>query len=1157
MEKKLLIFFCTIFVLITQNLSAQTSAGCQTGLNLSIPAGDIRTAGILAADLNNGSTGTGSSALIFDVLVGGQYQDSLVLTCDSIGNFTYTLRVSNAGGSSTCQGSGTLINAAGPPGNISIPGSRNINTSSNGTGDCFGRIADYSAAATGSNPWFTDGCNPILIQSIAPNTIWPNNFHSDTIVFTLKDGKTTVTTKVADLTLKDDEVPVLESPATWTPPSTQTVTADPGTCGKRVTFEVPRAGDFTDNCGGPVEVRQITNFAEVGDDIDDIFPIGWNSVIFEVRDSVDNARYYTIEVNVIPDATGLTCPSDTTVNSKTGGLCEQDVSYGQPVSDIIGCRSTFEQTSPGYVFQEVSDVNVPVELEFNLAPDNAINDATLTIYSRGEWDEVDEQITIVGENGIQYGIVSNLAIDCNPNFEFQTFTVPAADINAMAADGVLTFTLTANTEITFSKCPTSAVYGEISYPVGIIHDYPGGASIFDASGTYPVGDTQVTWTDGVNQCINTVTVVDVNPIPISCDGPYTIVGDNNCQGTLPDLVDPALGLVSVDTSLSCSIRTMTFSQGDPIGTLFNDSIRVTISAQDSLGNPASNTCEIVVLVSDTLPPVPTCPANVTVYADNTCTANAGVGALMFTDCDPTTVTVTNDFNNTDDATGLYPIGTTDVIWTATDISGKSASCTMQVIVLDTIAPIFNAYADVTAPNDLGVCNAVVNFSAPTVSSCDSSTVVVTQTDVTGFSSGSAFNEGITTLEFTATDASGNTDTITFDVIVTDNENPTITCPADIAVNIFHYQTTAVVPFSPPTVADNCTAIPPNFTQTDVTGLTSGSSFPIGTTTLEYTAADAAGNRTICSFNIGVSQLPNRPPEPVDTLFVLDEDTQITGSLIRASGIFDPDGDPFVINTVPISGPNNGTISIDNSGQFTYVPNGGFNGTDTVTVEVCDTGAAPQCATFDVVFLVNEVNDPPYFIYEDSTVYNIITFATPNDSILNMCFIAVDPEDNLIIFRNILIPPVEGNLFAFGTGDLCFEYQPSGLYIGRDSTLVEVCDNGTPIACSNLWVKFDVGPPKSLKIPQALTPNGDGLNDEWKIPGLEAFPNNKISIYNRWGTLIWENKGYNNSSIIWRADTNKGLMTGSSEVPTGTYFYVLDLGDGRRQLSGYVHVSNDK
>jgi gliding motility-associated-like protein len=85
------------------------------------------------------------------------------------------------------------------------------------------------------------------------------------------------------------------------------------------------------------------------------------------------------------------------------------------------------------------------------------------------------------------------------------------------------------------------------------------------------------------------------------------------------------------------------------------------------------------------------------------------------------------------------------------------------------------------------------------------------------------------------------------------------------------------------------------------------------------------------------------------------------------------------------------------------------------------------------------------------------------------------------------------------------------------------------------------------IPNAITPNGDGLNDTWIIDCIENFPGNKVVIFNRWGDQVNEFENYDNTSRVWKGTNAKGV-----KVPDGTYYYVLTLKSGNTR-TGWIFV----
>lgn len=82
---------------------------------------------------------------------------------------------------------------------------------------------------------------------------------------------------------------------------------------------------------------------------------------------------------------------------------------------------------------------------------------------------------------------------------------------------------------------------------------------------------------------------------------------------------------------------------------------------------------------------------------------------------------------------------------------------------------------------------------------------------------------------------------------------------------------------------------------------------------------------------------------------------------------------------------------------------------------------------------------------------------------------------------------------------------------------------------------------------AFSPNGDGVNDHWTIPGLEEIPNNNVIIFNRWGDLIVSFESYDNQNVIWDGTNKYG-----DEIPAGTYFYIIEYED-QDNLKGWVEL----
>jgi hypothetical protein len=259
---------------------------------------------------------------------------------------------------------------------------------------------------------------------------------------------------------------------------------------------------------------------------------------------------------------------------------------------------------------------------------------------------------------------------------------------------------------------------------------------------------------------------------------------------------------------------------------------VTLTVTD--GNGYTSTATATVTVLDNTLPTLTAPAAVAVSTDaGQCTASS-VALGTATATDNCSATVKND------APATFPIGTTTVTYTATDASGNVATATQVVTVRDTEQPVLSVPVAKTISTDRGQCSASgVALGTPTAG--DNCGSVMLTNDAPA-----VFPKGITTVTYTATDAAGNKTTATQLVTVTDTEQPVLAVPANLTVSAPASLCGAIVTFNA-TATDNCAA-------TVVTSPASGSTFPVGSTTVRVTATDAAGNSSSGTFTVTVNDV---------------------------------------------------------------------------------------------------------------------------------------------------------------------------------------------------------------------------------------------------------------------------------------------------------------
>ncbi len=89
----------------------------------------------------------------------------------------------------------------------------------------------------------------------------------------------------------------------------------------------------------------------------------------------------------------------------------------------------------------------------------------------------------------------------------------------------------------------------------------------------------------------------------------------------------------------------------------------------------------------------------------------------------------------------------------------------------------------------------------------------------------------------------------------------------------------------------------------------------------------------------------------------------------------------------------------------------------------------------------------------------------------------------------------------------------------------------------------------------FSPNNDGINDFWEIEGIEAHPSNVVTIYNRWGDIVFKMNDYDNQSNVFRGIANTKTGLGGGKLPDGTYFFQFTI-EGEhnfKKLNGYVVI----
>ncbi|MEH6538442.1 MAG: HYR domain-containing protein, partial [Psychroserpens sp.] len=258
----------------------------------------------------------------------------------------------------------------------------------------------------------------------------------------------------------------------------------------------------------------------------------------------------------------------------------------------------------------------------------------------------------------------------------------------------------------------------------------------------------------------------------------------------------------------------------PVGTT-----TVTYTATDNAGNTLAQSFNVI--ISDKELPIIICDSDISQTADpDLCEAAVTITAPVTNDnCG--VASILNDFNGTADASDNYPVGTTTILWTVTDIHNNINSCTQVVTITDDEDPsIVGLSANIPLDSDPGICGAITSWTEPTPDdNCPGSTIA--QTD--GLANGAIFPVGTTTVTYTATDNAGNTHAESFDVNISDKEIPSITCDANINQSASPGLCIAAVTVTTPVTNDNCGVAS---IVNDFNGNADASdNYPVGTTTV--------------------------------------------------------------------------------------------------------------------------------------------------------------------------------------------------------------------------------------------------------------------------------------------------------------------------------------
>ena len=746
--------------------------------------------------------------------------------------------------------------------------------------------------------------------------------------------------------------------------------------------------------------------------------------------------------------------------------------------------------------------------------------------------------------------------------------------------GTITEDATTNCEFTVPDYSTSITATDNCYTVGDLtysQDLAIGTVL--SPGTYVINLIAEDPDGNNSSCPLNIEVIDGEaPLITVCAPDQVEVVGSNCEANLGDYTS------LVTATDNCDIPgDLTITQSPLVGTMISSETTVTMTVTDQSGN--SVTCDLQVTLNDLISPVPDCSNDTIVVVNSACEYGAPdvTGLVAGTD----NCSVFGDMTITQDvAPGSTLTGSDQIEITLTDENGNSATCLIDVTPDDQVAPSISCPANQTFNNGTSCDYNITDFTSLAIVSDNCPNSVVTQLPTVGSSIGTGNHE----VMLIATDDSGNADTCSFLLTVTESVVPLIDCPANIST------CDPIVTYPNPIVTENCSGFV--LTQTDVSGFTSGDEFPIGITTQSYEVVDSSGNIGACSFTIEILEYPDIPSiNSVDTglceatSIPLNADAPSNGtgqwSVSQGGGIVN---NLFANNT----GTNNMTYG-ENTFVWTITTTACGSLSDSVTIEIYEQPL--PASTQDSLFVCGDTliaisaNQPSAGMgiwsslqgvsFLDDTSPNTVAFdlaggwndlawtitngTCPSTSDTLSVFVKQDAE---IYAEDTSICLTDGSFDLEGTptelGISSIWYVISGsadiansttstptftnLSGGENIIVFGQAHNVCPTTLDTVIIIGAQCGEYDPVIPTMITPNEDGKNDLFVLENLNIlYPETEVKIVNRWGNLVFESIGY---EFPW----NGTLMNEGQQLPIGTYFYRIMLNDDNgTEITGPISI----
>ena len=338
-----------------------------------------------------------------------------------------------------------------------------------------------------------------------------------------------------------------------------------------------------------------------------------------------------------------------------------------------------------------------------------------------------------------------------------------------------------------------------------------------------------------------------------------------------------------------------------------------------------------------------------------------------------------------------------------------------------------------------------------------------------------------------------------------------------------------------------TATPTGFTLNNDGTITVASNTAVGFYTVSYTICATRGIDRACATSFIEVRVVS--PTATDTIEVNGETftytgTQLVGNVLtneKLNGVINPSVNSVTISATTLSGT---APFIKLSTGEVMVPPHTPAGTYVIDYRVSVKGNANVYGTASVVVIVPAT--------PTSTVAPIAAddrVETSRNTPVTIDVLANDTPNGAT--PTVVTTPLNGTAVVNTDGTI--EYTPNTGFKGVDTLVYELCNAG---GCATATVSIEVT--HKLIAYNGVSVNGSEKNNHFHIAGIEAYPDNTVRIYNRWGVKVFEVQHYDNVRNVFRG-ISEGRVTveAADKLPQGTYYYVIEYVDENNQKQTMV------